>query len=60
MVQKKQIFATQSDYAIGKAVDAAVAKAAEAEDGRAFAKVRRPGASSQNYQLLCTAGMDRA
>ena len=50
MVQVRQIFATQSDHAIGKAVDAAVAKAAKCEDGRAFAKVRRPSASSQNCQ----------
>ena len=39
MVQLKQVFAIQSDYAIGRAADAAEAKANEAEDGRAYAKV---------------------
>ena len=39
MVQLKQVFAIQSDYAIGRAADAAEAKANEAEEGRAYAKV---------------------
>ena len=41
MVQVKQVFAIQSDYAVGRAADAAEAKADECEQGRAFAKVCR-------------------
>ncbi len=49
MVQTKQVFAIQSDYAIGEAADAAEAKVEECEQGRAFAKVCR------NTQLSWTA-----
>ena len=46
----KQVFAIQSDYAIGKAVDAAEALVSELETGRAYAKVRRGWRISQAHQ----------
>ena len=49
-VKLKQCFAIQSDYAIGKAVDAAEAIVSKAEDGRAFAKVRGALRTLQAHQ----------
>ena len=48
MVRVKQVFAIQSDYAVGKAADAAEAKVEECEPDRAFAKVCRNMQLSQS------------
>ena len=51
-VKLKQIFAIQSDYAVGKAVDDAEAKVSEAEDGRAFAKVCKSRPISKEHRRI--------
>ncbi|CAL5227003.1 g9893 [Coccomyxa viridis] len=58
-VKLKQIFAIQSDYAVGKAVDDAEAKVSEAEDGRAFAKRMEPSNVSGGYWQQLPSEMQR-
>lgn len=48
-----KVFAIQSDYAVGKAIEAAEAKAAEAGTDRGYAKVRRNLCASAPCRISC-------
>ena len=48
-----KVFAIQSDYAVGKAIEAAEAKAAEAGTDRGYMKVRRNLCASAHCRTPC-------